>query len=280
MYSSEYTEIHSTGDCCRSNGARLLGAIGQGGNGFTATPDGCEELCDSTLDCLYFSHSEKWDNCQLCSECDLTTSGNAKYYTSWAANCVWGEWEIGQCSTTSGLGVRENTRIKLVEEAKGGLCSEKYTETEECCPAPGGTVQDCPECWFEPVRPESCPPEPWLLKRCSVPTTKGEICEATCDNRCDNFVFPAGTDNFVSCGGYHVYSTDCPEVPYDCDNGPGAADIRTSGIPGASGIYSCKYGDEAKGFCTQYWFNSVCRKQCGNCELCGFTSRPKNSLYV
>ena len=74
----------------------------------------------------------------MCSECDLTTKGNAKYYTSWAVNCVWGEWEIGECSTTCGLGVRENTRIKLVEEAKGGLCNDKYTETEECY------LQDCP----------------------------------------------------------------------------------------------------------------------------------------
>ena len=55
-----------------------------------------------------------------------------------AVNCVWGEWEIGECSTTCGLGVRENTRIKLVEEAKGGLCNDKYTETEECY------LQDCP----------------------------------------------------------------------------------------------------------------------------------------
>ena len=57
---------------------------------------------------------------------------------------MWGEWEIGECSTTCGLGVRENNRIKLLEEAKGGLCSEEYTETEECCASLGVTVENCP----------------------------------------------------------------------------------------------------------------------------------------
>ena len=51
---------------------------------------------------------------------------------------MWGEWTLGECSATCGLGVRENTRIKLVEEANGGVCSEEeYTETEECY------LQDC-----------------------------------------------------------------------------------------------------------------------------------------
>ena len=49
-----------------------------------------------------------------------------------------GDWTLGECSATCGLGVRENTRIKLVEEAKGGICSDQYTETEECY------LQDCP----------------------------------------------------------------------------------------------------------------------------------------
>merc|ERR1712141_80252 len=79
VYASEYAEIHPYAACCRSNGAK----VGGSGNGFSATPDGCEELCDSTPDCLYFSHSEKWGNCQLCSKCDFTYGGNARYYTSW-----------------------------------------------------------------------------------------------------------------------------------------------------------------------------------------------------
>jgi len=79
VFAAQYIQIHSAADCCRSNGAK----IDHSGNGFAATPGGCEELCDSTFGCLYFSHSTKWDNCQLCSECDLITSGNAKYYTSW-----------------------------------------------------------------------------------------------------------------------------------------------------------------------------------------------------
>lgn len=79
VYASEYTPIHTAADCCRGNGARLY----HSGNGFTATPDGCKELCDSIFDCFYFSHSTRWDNCQLCSKCDFTTSGNAGKYTSW-----------------------------------------------------------------------------------------------------------------------------------------------------------------------------------------------------
>ena len=55
-----------------------------------------------------------------------------------AIDCVWGEWTVGECSTTCGIGSRVSTRIKLVEEDNGGNCSGRSTKTEEC------NVQECP----------------------------------------------------------------------------------------------------------------------------------------
>jgi len=60
------------------------------------------------------------------------------------------------------------------------------------------------KCWFDPVRPESCPSDPRSLKKCTVPKTKGELCEA-------GFPWPAGTDNINNCGYSEVYSTDCED---------------------------------------------------------------------
>ena len=58
------------------------------------------------------------------------------------------------------------------------------------------------KCWFDPVRPESCPSDTRSLKKCTFPKTKGELCEA-------RFPWPAGTDNINNCGYSEVYSTDC-----------------------------------------------------------------------
>ena len=55
-----------------------------------------------------------------------------------AVDCVWGEWILGECSTTCGIGSRLNTRIKLVEEVNGGSCAGQSTETEDC------KLQECP----------------------------------------------------------------------------------------------------------------------------------------
>ena len=61
------------------------------------------------------------------------------------------------------------------------------------------------KCWFDPVRPESCPSvsDVWRLKKCTVPTTKGELCKA-------GSPWLAGTADINNCG-YHddVYSTVC-----------------------------------------------------------------------
>merc|ERR1712070_523292 len=75
----DYTKIHSSGDCCRNNGA-LVHHVANGG---AQTPADCEPECSARPDCHYFSHSNQWKNCALCSQCDFTTSGNGKYYTSW-----------------------------------------------------------------------------------------------------------------------------------------------------------------------------------------------------
>ena len=86
--------IHNAADCCRNNGAKIEYSVtststnlwGQQVTDHTVDFGchvECEAICNSKSDCKYFSHSTRWDNCVLCSECDFTESGNSRYYTSW-----------------------------------------------------------------------------------------------------------------------------------------------------------------------------------------------------
>ena len=47
-------------------------------------------------------------------------------------DCEWADWVEGECSTTCGLGVQNNTRIKLIEEAYGGTCIGEYNNVTDC----------------------------------------------------------------------------------------------------------------------------------------------------
>ena len=47
-------------------------------------------------------------------------------------DCVWTDWKPGQCSVTCGLGIRIDTRSKLIEEKNQGTCFGESTITSEC----------------------------------------------------------------------------------------------------------------------------------------------------
>ena len=47
-------------------------------------------------------------------------------------DCVWTDWKPGQCSVTCGLGIRIDTRSKLIEEKNRGTCLGESTITSEC----------------------------------------------------------------------------------------------------------------------------------------------------
>ena len=47
-------------------------------------------------------------------------------------DCEWSEWEIGTCSSTSGLCIRTKTRTKKLPESDGGKCEGEITEQEDC----------------------------------------------------------------------------------------------------------------------------------------------------
>ena len=48
-------------------------------------------------------------------------------------DCVWDEWEIGECSKSCGGGNRTNVRIPKVEAKHGGEeCQGESETTEEC----------------------------------------------------------------------------------------------------------------------------------------------------
>ena len=53
-------------------------------------------------------------------------------------NCVWNDWQIGECSKTCAGGKRTNSRTKKVQEAHGGTCTGKDNFEEEC------NTQKCP----------------------------------------------------------------------------------------------------------------------------------------
>ena len=55
-----------------------------------------------------------------------------------AIHCEWSEWVLGECSAACGTGTRTNNRTKRVDEANGGSCSGKPTETKECM------TKECP----------------------------------------------------------------------------------------------------------------------------------------
>ena len=47
-------------------------------------------------------------------------------------DCVWTDWKPGQCSVTCGLGIRIDTRSKLIEEKNRGTCLGESSITSEC----------------------------------------------------------------------------------------------------------------------------------------------------
>ena len=49
-----------------------------------------------------------------------------------SVDCIWEDWVEGECSTTCGPGVQNNTRIKLIEEAFGGTCIGEYNNVTDC----------------------------------------------------------------------------------------------------------------------------------------------------
>ena len=57
-------------------------------------------------------------------------------------------------------------------------------------------------CWFDPVRPESCPPDPTGLEECIDPTSTGKRCDA-------NGTWPHPTSDINNCGVSDVYTTNC-----------------------------------------------------------------------
>ena len=64
---------------------------------------------------------------------------------SYSVDCIWVEWNIGDCSHECGGGHRIKTRQKLEEELYDGKCEEEASITEECnmSPCPGNETQIC-----------------------------------------------------------------------------------------------------------------------------------------
>merc|ERR1719492_547640 len=77
---ADYEKINSAGDCCRNNDAQ----IGRTADGESDSPADCVDACNDNPECKFFSHTTKWQNCVLCSKCDISGApGNGRHYTSW-----------------------------------------------------------------------------------------------------------------------------------------------------------------------------------------------------
>ena len=63
-----------------------------------------------------------------------------------AIHCAWGDWTLGECSVTCGIGTRVDTRVKTIMESNGGKCDGCDIKIESCI-----NVEECPE-------PEECKP--------------------------------------------------------------------------------------------------------------------------
>ena len=59
-------------------------------------------------------------------------------FFSYAVDCEWNDWVLGDCSQSCGGGTRTDTRTKNVTEEHGGEC-DQIAEMEESC-----NVQECP----------------------------------------------------------------------------------------------------------------------------------------
>ena len=53
-------------------------------SGERTSVDQCEAKCATKDGCKFFSHSQKWDNCILCSACTFSNDRTSRHYTSWS----------------------------------------------------------------------------------------------------------------------------------------------------------------------------------------------------
>ena len=56
-----------------------------------------------------------------------------------SVDCIWGEWEVGNCSQDCGGGFRINTRKPKLEALNGGKNCEGLSTLNEAC-----NPQNCP----------------------------------------------------------------------------------------------------------------------------------------
>lgn len=120
-------------------------------------------------------------------------------------DCVWDEWSIGQCSETCGEGVRNNSRVKLVEEAFGGFCNGSDIMIEACHEG------ECP-----PLSNPKCNPKTWSSydkECCSVnePCGYGEG-DCDVDDECAGELV-CGKNNCLRLGTTFKKGSDCCELP-------------------------------------------------------------------
>ena len=71
------------GACCRrrKRAADIQLFVGKPGDAQQATD--CEELCENDKRCQFYSHSSRWQDCFLCSGCNLDTKKSSGAYRSW-----------------------------------------------------------------------------------------------------------------------------------------------------------------------------------------------------
>merc|ERR1719502_1146731 len=88
-FKGEYALHKRGGDCCRKGG-------NVGNKKPCKSQAKCQEYCDRTAACKFYSFSKKYKNCNLCSACKISNKGNAKRYDSYKLKEPDGEEGEGQ----------------------------------------------------------------------------------------------------------------------------------------------------------------------------------------
>jgi len=122
-------------------------------------------------------------------------------------HCEWGEWAVGECSTTCGEGMRTDVREQVVSAKNGGIECDGEASITEICHA----GVDCP-----PPNNPKCNPLTWEnydVDCCStdIPCGLGEG-DCDTDDECAGDLV-CGTNNCITQGTDFTGHADCCELP-------------------------------------------------------------------
>lgn len=139
MTPTNYTLLERGAHCCHTSVTTLLGRVG--GDTLAA----CADQCRQTPACSFFSHTAKFERCDLCTSCSLTAGGRGRHFDSWVRSP--GTWtvqsrtceppqQVTHCKC-SALNLRRlPAAVKLPACAPSSECGGGFDKTTTSVPTP------------------------------------------------------------------------------------------------------------------------------------------------